>query len=622
MFYNFSIFKTVTLFLIVSLFSSHLYSQSNIADITNPEILELTEKANHCSDNRLGNCDEIYEQAIKLGEKLNEPYVDYLYYLLALNKIINGDSEGSMKIYHEQFPKSKNEMVKVAFLNLKGGNLRANGKLEEAIETYIEINNILEKSNEKEKLILNYYNIAAIFDALYNFEKEREYLLKAYNLIKETGKTELEITVVSSISQSYLSEEIFEKSKEWAEKAILIPPKNSQDKKALSTAYWNLGSIYSYNKNTLDKALDYANQSISILDFIKSDDITLANAIYGKALVLYERGEFQEAKTTIDQSIQMLKNLNAGSHLITILRYGGLIYEKTGDYKGATELLKRHAEMIEEYRLKENIKTIGELSIKYETEKKERQIAEQELEIQKKNVQMRNWLIAGIILLGGFLVYFYVMRRNQKNTIKIMEKEKENEILSARVLGEEVERSRISKELHDGIASNLVAVKLQIENNAEISQKILSLVQETHKEVRQIAHNLMPINFDYQNLVDVIKSFCEECTTKNRSVNFQTNVEKINLDKDRSMVLYRIVQEFIQNAVKHSQAKQIDVFLMENKGIVSLNIEDNGMGFDSKLKETSKGLSGIIDRLEKIKGRINIDSSDKGTSVFISIKTN
>src|SRR5690554_5098584 len=115
MFYNFSIFKTVTLFLIVSLFSSHLYSQSNIADITNPEILELTEKANHCSDNRLGNCDEIYEQAIKLGEKLNEPYVDYLYYLLALNKIINGDSEGSMKIYHEQFPKSKNEMVKVAF---------------------------------------------------------------------------------------------------------------------------------------------------------------------------------------------------------------------------------------------------------------------------------------------------------------------------------------------------------------------------------------------------------------------------------------------------------------------------------------------------------------------------
>lgn len=621
MFYNFSIFKTVTLFLIVSLFSSHLYSQSNIADITNPEILELTEKANHCSDNRLGNCDEIYEQAIKLGEKLNEPYVDYLYYLLALNKIINGDSEGSMKIYHEQFPKSKNEMVKVAFLNLKGGYLRANGKLEEAIETFIEINNILEKSNDKEKLILNYYNIAAIFDTLYNFEKEREYLLKAYNLIKETGKTELEMTVVSSISQSYLSEEIFEKSKEWAEKAILIPPKNSQDKKALSTAYWNLGSIYSYNKNTLDKALDYANQSISILDFINSDDITLANAIYGKALVLYERGEFQEAKTTIDQSIQMLKNLNAGSHLITILRYGGLIYEKTGDYKGATELLKRHAEMIEEYRLKENIKTIGELSIKYETEKKERQIAEQELEIQKKNVQMRNWLIAVIVIIGGFLAYFYIMRRNQKNKLKIMEKEKENEILSARVLGEEVERSRISKELHDGIASNLVAVKLQIENNAEISQKILNLVQETHKEVRQIAHNLMPIDFENQNLVDVVKSFCEECTTENRPVNFQTNTEKVKLDKDRSMVLYRVIQEFIQNAIKHSQAEEIDVLLMEKEGLITLNIEDNGVGFDTKLKETSKGLSGVIDRLEKIKGKVNIDSSDRGTSVFISIKS-
>src|SRR5690606_36792608 len=254
--------------------------------------------------------------------------------------------------------------------------------------------------------------------------------------------------------------------------------------------------------------------------------------------------------------------------------------------------------LLEELRFAENINVVNELTTKYETEKKERQIAEQELEIQKKNVQMRNWLIAGIVLIGGFLTFLYIMRRNQKNKLKIMEKEKENEVLSARVLGEEVERSRISKELHDGIASNLVAVKLQIENTAEISQKILSLVQETHKEVRQIAHNLMPIDFENQNLVDVVKSFCEECTTENKPINFQTNTEKINLDKNRSMVLYRVVQEFIQNAIKHSQAQQIDVLLMENEGLITRNIEDNGVGFDTKLKETSNGLSGVIERLE------------------------
>lgn len=330
--------------------------------------------------------------------------------------------------------------------------------------------------------------------------------------------------------------------------------------------------------------------------------------------------DFEQAEKDAKTAMEIFEKIDTKSDYLTTQRILFKIYREWGKYDKMVEELESYLENYSAaYNEFINEKT-KEFQIKYETEEKKRQIAEQELEIQKKSVQMRNWLIVGIIIIGGFLIFVFQMRRNQKNHLKIMEKEKENEVLSARILGEEIERSRISKELHDGIASNLVAVKLQIENNAEISQKILSLVLETHKEVRQIAHNLMPIDFDKQNVVEVIKTFCEECSTENRPVNFQTNAEKINLNKDRSMVLYRSVQEFIQNAIKHSEAKQIDVLLMENDGIVTINIEDDGTGFDTKLKETSKGLSGAVERLEKIKGHINIDSSNRGTSVFISIK--
>ena len=611
--------KIIILFVFIAFtFSTH--SQSKIAEITNPEIKDLIDQAEECyNKNPEQDCSKYYESAIKLGEKLNKPYVDYLYYSLARRKMMSGDAKGAMKIYDEQIDKCKDSMVKISFKNIKAAYLKQTGQTDEAIELYINIAKLLEERDEKDKLIINYYNTSSLLKDHYSFEKELKYLLKANKLVEETGERQLAVVILSSIADSYYWQENFEEAKKWADKSIAIPAESIEDHIGHSVGYRVLANL-AYKESDWNKALDSINKSIDATkDFYA--DISLGNAYGFKADLLLIKKDFPEAKKAVDKSIEIFRGLNSNPGLASVLKTAGYIYQELGLYKDATEILVEQTKLLEELRFAENINVVNELATKYETEKKERQIAEQELEIQKKNVQMRNWLIAGIVLIGGFLTFLYIMRRNQKNKLKIMEKEKENEVLSARVLGEEVERSRISKELHDGIASNLVAVKLQIENNAEISQKILRLVQETHKEVRQIAHNLMPIDFENQNLVDVVKSFCEECTTENKPINFQTNTEKINLDKNRSMVLYRVVQEFIQNAIKHSQAQQIDVLLMENDGIVTINIEDDGTGFDTQLKETSKGLSGAVERIEKIKGRINIDSSGRGTSVFISIKS-
>ncbi len=515
----------------------------------------------------------------------------------------------------------KSETMKAAFMNLLAAKYQMQGQYGEATDLMLEALKIFEKNgNDKYASILN-FNIGAYYTSLKDYSLGKKYFSESYERFKTIKDTTHMSAALIALSECHFHLEEYENCKTTAELSYELAKKSNYLTAQISY-FWITGSLYKKEKK-YDEALQ---------QFNTGEALTKTTNIYTNYYLVHfvvDKMKIYNAQTKYLSAIEESKKLEdiLSDPSITIILHDyheamSKSYFGIGNTRLAYEHLEKAYTLKNQTLDKENKEIVSRLTLEYETEKKERQIAEQELEIQKKNVQMRNRLIAGIIIIAGFLTYFFVMRRNQKNKLKIMEKEKENEVLSARVLGEEVERSRISKELHDGIASNLVAVKLQVENNAEISQKILSLVQETHKEVRQIAHNLMPIDFEKQNLVDVIKSFCEECTTDNRPVNFQTNVEKINLDKDRSMVLYRTVQEFIQNAIKHSQAKQIDVFLMENKGIVSLNIEDNGIGFDSKLKETSKGLSGIIDRLEKIKGRINIDSSDKGTSVFISIKTN
>lgn len=528
-----------------------------------------------------------------------------------------------MKIYEAEFPQIKNEMVKVAFMNLRANYLADVGKKDQAIELYIEIAKILEKEKDYDKLVINYYNTALQFSSIYNFEKQLEYLLKGYETLQKANNKGFEINLTSSISEAYMGLKNFEESKKWAEKAISIPTdeKDIQNKKGRSKAYFMLAEYYARN-NDFEKALSYSDKSIKEIEFLKSD-IGLADAFYKKSLIFYRKEDFQSAKNEMVKALDMFRKLNANSEVTRTLLFLGLACDKTGDYKEATTHLLEHIRLKDNSRLDQNIVIVNELTAKYENEKKEKQIAEQELEIQKKNNQ-RNIFIGTSVGLGllALLIFgsFYQNKRINQQRITTLKVEQEAALLKSLMLGEEKERKRLAQELHDGIASNLVAVKLQIENNSD-PEKLLNLVRDTHREIRQVAHNLMPIDFEKENIVKVVKTFCDDCSTEKQPIIFQSNVEQVNLNKDHAMVLYRAVQEFIQNAIKHSNANQIDVMLMKNEDVLTVNIEDDGVGFNLEAEKKSKGLSGIIERFEKIKGNINIDSSQKGTSVFLSLKT-
>ncbi|HLR38101.1 MAG TPA: ATP-binding protein, partial [Chitinophagaceae bacterium] len=257
-------------------------------------------------------------------------------------------------------------------------------------------------------------------------------------------------------------------------------------------------------------------------------------------------------------------------------------------------------------------------------EKKNNIILQQENKLSRQQM----W---GVILVGSALLIILTLTwigKNAQQKNKLLVKEKENAVYYAINEGEERERKRLAGELHDGIASNLVALKLKLENSHPfdfVAEDLLPLVTKTHEEIRHAAHNLSPLNFEQQTLASALRTFASECSHDRCAVLFQTNQEgeTKHLPKHIALIIYRVVQELVQNALKHARASAISVQLLYQKDELWITVEDDGQGFDTAVIDHKhrNGLNNLIYRLEKIGGSVDIESQPNiGTTIFIHLK--
>jgi signal transduction histidine kinase len=226
----------------------------------------------------------------------------------------------------------------------------------------------------------------------------------------------------------------------------------------------------------------------------------------------------------------------------------------------------------------------------------------------------RNGLILGsvleIIILGIGLGV--LTRKTYKNELELEKKilQKENQLNKALLEGENKERMRIAQDLHDGIGVKLRVLKQQIAD-----QKSDKLNQETvdgiAEEIRTISHNLMPSNLDVLGLENVIKDFIS-----NLNDNSEIDIQFISVDFPElknntiAITLYRIVQECVQNALKHSQANMIMVQMIGHENELSITIEDDGKGFVNH-QNKGIGLKNIESRVASLNGTITIENSNE-----------
>jgi len=231
------------------------------------------------------------------------------------------------------------------------------------------------------------------------------------------------------------------------------------------------------------------------------------------------------------------------------------------------------------------------------------------------------------LLIGSILLWFLFRQRQKRIQQQLVTIQKEQEVLTLESLiaGEEKERLRIAKELHDGVNGDLSAIKYKLSSllkmNNEVINEAVTMIDNSCQQVRAISHNLVPPSLKDFNLIEAINNYCENMnSTHEPDISFQHIGDAIDLNKKVEVNIFRIIQELVTNAIKHANAKVIDVQISNRNNIILVTVEDNGKGYDTNTKTGDGiGLSNIKSRIEYLNANLDVFTNETGTSNTIEI---
>jgi signal transduction histidine kinase len=367
---------------------------------------------------------------------------------------------------------------------------------------------------------------------------------------------------------------------------------------------------------------------------------------YGKAESQLQMGaiailqkKYPEAEKYLLTGIEEAKAINYYGMLDEGYKYLSDIYSVTGRYKQAYEYFQKYKDLSDSVVNLESKKYATELEKKYQSEKKDKQIILQQSQLEKRKIL--NYVLIGSaagLLLLSLLVYrnYNQKKKLQQHRISELVKEKHLTATEAVLKGEEQERTRLAKDLHDGLGGMLSGIKYSFQtmkgnlimtpDNARAFERSMDMLDSSIKEMRRVAHNMMPEALVKFGLDTALKDFCNDI---NQSGAIRTTYQSIGLEnavieQTTAVTIYRIVQELINNTMKHAAAKTAIVQVSKTNGTISITVEDDGKGFNPVILQGTKGIgwSNIQSRVGYLQGKMDVQSEPgKGTSVHIELNT-
>lgn len=397
--------------------------------------------------------------------------------------------------------------------------------------------------------------------------------------------------------------------------------------KNVSKVYNNLGLLYSFHFKNYEKALFYFNKSLEQKS--KSPTISYANTKTNIASALIDKGNIEEAIPVLKEALSIY---DAYDHVKGKLNVYNLLvsdYSLSKNYKEAFHYQKIITDLKDSINSFNTNQEIGSIISTYERKENEREVERKlkESEYQETfNNQSRIITFSVMLFFVGATIFFYYLYRQTKNkqkaSLQLARKDKELSIVSSLVKGQESERNRIARELHDSLGNTLAILKNKAQILKAQDPDLLGLVKIAAEEVRTISHDLMPESLLRFGLFDALEDL-KKLWEYNGKVVVDLNVPAdINdyFSPEETQTVYRIIQEAIKNAIQHGKSNYMVIqFLIENKQRISIVIEDNGVGFDTSKPNNGIGLKNIENRVLFLQGFINIESTKNGTKLSISI---
>ncbi|AZA79747.1 hypothetical protein EG347_20800 [Chryseobacterium sp. G0186] len=497
-------------------------------------------------------------------------------------------------------------------------------------------------------------------------------LSKKYETSRNLGFLYTQLAVILTYNAE------FKKSEDYNNKALKILEKHYPNSSELFFTYLNLANNFCYQakgdeaKKFLDKAENliapYPESSVNAFYYYGKTLYYITRQKNSEALPVIEKGIFYTRKFNQNLLAQMfyfnkydilrkLKRYNDAKEVLedvlkekslaldlknrkTIYKQLSALHEEMGNAKGALVWEQKYSGLNDSLNT-ENVKLeINKIESKFNAAEKERKIAtlnaeknQKDLEVNKKNSYLWGLSLILLLLISLLIFLFIIFRKNKKiSKQKINEiKQKEELSLTKAILeGEERERERIARDLHDGLGGMLAGVKINFSTwsanhlDAEKDKefyKILGQLDNSVGELRHVARNLMPESLLNFGLETALGDLCEFYNRKDIEIDFQAiNIER-KLPLNIQLNIYRIVQELLANAIKHAEASNILLQCSQSDKNFYITIEDNGKGFENNAENKTKsmGLKNLKNRVDYLKGNMEISSDNQGTTVNIEL---
>lgn len=566
---------------------------------------------------------------------------------LGVLNFYKGDFKAALQSFTEALKlaeKENNETDQLRYLNNKALAMSYLGEAEASLDVHKKAITLAEKLNDSTALGKSFNNIGLIYEDMKEYEKALDFYLKALE-IKKNSKSQIDVAN-SLYNVAGMYKEIGEKEKDTT---FYGKAENYYQKSLEIAEKIKYGKIILFNKTGIAQLATARNQPEKaikiyesvIQDAIKTNDNQSLRITYLNLGVNYLKLEKLDiANNYFLKALPLIEEANNPSDKASIYKNLATLYSKKKQFNKAYEYLQKQTDLEKDLSKNSLQEKISDFEVKYETEKKEKEIAQQKEQLLEKELDIKNRNLYAILLASSLLILAIIfIGLYKKNQFKRKQLQKEIDLKDALSTIKtqnrlQEQRLRISRDLHDNIGSQLTFIISSVDNlkyiskdaSTQLKDKLSSISSFTSETIFQLRDTIWAMNKSEISVEDVhsrILSFIEKAKVAIPETEFEIAYE---IDKNMrfsslvGMNIFRVLQEAINNAIKYADAKKIVIKMSKDNDNFVVSVLDNGKGFDINTVDLGNGLSNMEKRMTEINGTININSkAQKGTEITLNV---
>jgi signal transduction histidine kinase len=585
---------------------------------------------------------DIVDSAMKLSRQSNFFYgIGNAYIAYAAYAVTSGNYPGCDSLLRLAYPycflasrqASSNNLLVLWFQNK--GNLAAyTGDYNQAVAYSFRALQLLhEKIADSAFVTLKitlYNDIGSMLQYLNQPDKAIDYLQKGVDLARIKNQAPCLASLYVNFGNAYRQKEDWVKSRDYLLQAVALCGVHDNPS-VLQVAYLSLANG-DLSKNQPDSAIVWLRKATAISGNINPymaqviPNITLGN-------IYQDKHDFKQASFYGENALKQGTALHAPQTISMAHQLLSKSYSATGQWEKAYYHQRAFSLLHDSLTDAKKLLEVNQLEVKYRVANKDRQLTEQAFALsrQQNAIREKNFWIAGTAFTAiVLLILLMLIRKNQRSRQKVLAGTLALSRMKAVVEGEEQERRRIARELHDGIASQLLAVKLNLSSSirnagqhalqAADVQESVNLLTEAMQDLRDTSHNLTNERFLRMGFQQAVADFCDQIHSSGAiKVVFQSYGKPAETGNALLLSIFRVIQEFIQNALKHAQAHTLLVQLNFQKDVLGITVQDDGRGFrpEQHIALSGSGLNNLQERVQSLNGILEISSDESGTSIYL-----